>query len=110
MPAEPPPPPSPEESGTPPAPYSLPGPLSQRDPLPVAPGAPRIPRALRAFNGTRPASDDAPPAPRRRSGPARSGARDALTIRDLLESPDADGAAEEGRFTALRNALSRLRR
>ena len=57
----------PTPNGKPPGPYRLPGPLDKRGELPVALGAPRIPRALRAFNGMEeeapPAPEPAPPAP-----------------------------------------------
>jgi hypothetical protein len=85
----------------------------------VAPGAPRIPRALRAFNGMAPAEEEDEPAgtsapspvtPPRGQAPARGGARprEPLTIRDLLEEPAVGGGEE--RFAGLRTALRRLRR
>ena len=96
--------------------YRLPGPLSQREGLPVAPGASRIPRPLRAFNGMR---DDAPtPAPpvatpeaaRLRPAPAPgSRPREPMTIRDLLEEAPPE-EVEEGPLAGLRTALRRLRR
>ena len=97
-------------SGTP-TPYRLPGPLSSRGDLPVAPSAPRIPRALRAFNGMTPAPEEAEPAssPAHRPAPAPRGGRprEPLTIRDLLEDPAPDEGDE--RFAGLRTALRRLR-
>jgi hypothetical protein len=97
-----------------PPPYRLPGPLSQRGELPVAAGASRIPRALRAFNGMAPTPEDsAASVPRAnvrgRQVPVRGRSRDGLTIRDLLEEPSTD-QAEEGRLDSLRSALGRLRR
>ena len=83
------------------APYRLPGPLSKRDELPVAPSAPRIPRALRAFNGMPPEE----PVP---ESPAAVRPREPLTIRDLLEEPAE--AVEERRLAGIRTALRRLRK
>jgi len=97
--------------------YRLPGPLSQRGELPVAPGAPRIPRALRAFNGM--PQEELPPAEpldpvsdaaRRRPAPPPSGRpREPLTIRDLLEEAPQE-EFDEGPLAGLRTALRRLRR
>jgi hypothetical protein len=99
-----------------PSPYRLPGPLSSRGDLPVAPSAPRIPRALRAFNGMTPPPDETDPATSpdvhpaaapRVQPPARAGRpREPLTIRDLLEEPATDAGDE--RFAGLRTALRRL--
>ena len=91
-------------------PYRLPAPLRHEEiGLPVAPAAPRIPRALRAFNGMPPPPEPAPveptPQPRTR---VREPQR---TIRDLLL--DADPAAEPeetGLMAGLRSAWRRLRR
>jgi hypothetical protein len=84
-------------------PYSLPSPLQHRDRgVPVAPTAPRIPKALRAFNGMPPAE---PPAPA--VDPPR-GTRETLTIRDLLlDSPPVE---ETGLVAGLRSAWDRFRR
>lgn len=90
------------------APYRLPT-LRRPGELPVSHTAPRIPRALRAFNGMPPAPA-APPADRSAAPPARPGrAREALTIRALLEQPG-DEVEESGRLAVLRTALGRLRR
>ena len=95
--------------------YHLPGPLSHDDrPLPVAPTAPRIPGALRAFNGMAPppppppAIEPEPPPPRFTLSRQRPPAKEAKTIRDLLVEPATP--AEEGRLAALKSALARLRR
>lgn len=108
--ASPPEPPSPAS----PSEYQLPAPLSRRGRMPVASGAPRIPRALRAFNGMRPGPEEARRAP---AAPAERGRdrgrerqREGLTIRDLLEQAEPAEAGEEGRFPMLRAVLGRLRR
>jgi hypothetical protein len=87
-------------------PYSLPSPLQHRQRvLPVAPTAPRIPKALRAFNGMAPAEPpvadgDSSPAPRR-------GTREALSIRELLlDSPPVE---EGGVFAGIRSVWDRFR-
>ena len=95
------------------APYRLPGPLSKRGELPVAPSAPRIPRALRAFNGM-PPEESAPESPAVApvvppAVPLRGARpREPLTIRDLLEEPAEE--VEERRLAGLRTALRRLRK
>lgn len=88
-------------------PYRLPGPLSHRGELPVAAGAPRIPRALRAFNGMGPPPEEPLQPASVRGGPQHG--RDGLTIRDLLEEPSEE-PPEEGKLASLRAALGRLRR
>ena len=107
-------PPAPTPEGASP-PYRLPGPLSHRGELPVAASAPRIPRALRAFNGMAPPPEEAAAGSvaagsvRGRPAPPRGRAREGLTIRDLLEEPSTE-PVEEGRLASLRAALGRLRR
>jgi hypothetical protein len=84
-------------------PWRLPAPLHQQGGgLPVAPTAPRIPRALRAFNGMPPAAEEKPPAPPPvRVGPQR-------TIRDLLLDTPVE-PEEKGLVAGLRSAWRRLR-
>jgi hypothetical protein len=105
--------PEPPPAASPP-PYRLPSPLSHRGRVPVAPGAPRIPRALRAFNGMPPAADETrslpPVAPSASRARERDRERDGLSIRDLLEQQEPGEEVEEGRFTGLRAVLGRLRR
>ena len=93
----------PPANGAPP--YSLPAPLRPRGGLPVAPTAPRIPRALRAFNGTAPPPLGPPGAT---PSPTRPRGREARTIRDLLL--DNEPVEETGLRAGLRSAWDRLRR
>jgi hypothetical protein len=83
-------------------PWRLPAPLHQQGGgLPVAPTAPRIPRALRAFNGMPQAEEEKPAAP----PPARGSQR---TIRDLLLDNPVE-PEEAGLIAGLRSAWRRLR-
>jgi hypothetical protein len=83
--------------------YRLPAPLRRDEAgLPVASAGPRIPRALRAFNGMPPDADEPTRARRlrRRDQPR--------TIRDLLL--DSDPPEDTGLVAGLRSAWDRLRR
>lgn len=100
-------PPGENGSGPDDLPYRLPSPLRHDGPeLPVAPTAPRIPRALRKFNGMPPPPALDPPAPARtrpREQPQR-------TIGDLLIGADHGAEPEEtGLIAGLRSAWRRLR-
>ena len=91
--------------------WRLPSPMRQQGGgLPIAESAPRIPRALRAFNGmTASAGDDAPPpAPSPPSPPPAARGRE-RSIRDLLLETT-DEPPETGLKAGLRSAWRRLRR
>ena len=94
-------------------PYRLPAPLRHQDMgLPVAPSAPRIPRALRAFNGMPPPPPEPPPVVLPPVAAARARVREPQrSIRDLLLDADLAEATEEaGLIAGLRAAWRRLRR
>jgi hypothetical protein len=90
-------------------PYRLPSPLHQHGAgLPVSPSAPRIPRALRAFNGMPPVAEPPPVVPPRVAPRGARPREPQRTIRDLLldtpETPE-----ETGLMAGLRSAWRRLR-
>jgi hypothetical protein len=91
-------------------PYRLPSPLRHDGVgLPVAPAAPRIPRALRAFNGMPPPPPE--PEPLEPAPSPRARVREPQrSIRDLLLDADPAVATEEsGLVAGLRSAWRRLR-
>jgi hypothetical protein len=113
--------PTPDDQSAPPraaeSPYRLPSPLSHRGELPVSDSAPRVPRALRAFNGMPPAPPSGsspgrrPPSTAPARGAAAARGRDGLTIRDLLEHSEPSQPAGAGGLAAgVRAAWGRLRR
>jgi hypothetical protein len=93
-------------------PYRLPSPLRHDGVgLPVAPSAPRIPRALRAFNGMPPPAPEPPPVESSQPPPRLRVREPQRTIRDLLLDADPPVAPEEsGLIAGLRSAWRRLRR
>ncbi len=90
--------------------WRLPSPLQQEGGgLPVAASAPRIPRALRAFNGMPPAPSEPPPVAD--PPPSRTRPREPQrSLRDLLLDADAGAEAEQpGLVAGLRAAWRRMR-
>jgi hypothetical protein len=89
--------------------WRLPAPLHQQgNGLPVAPQAPRIPRALRAFNGMPPADDDDFVSPSAAAARSRGKSESQRTIRDLLLDAPTE-PEESGLMAGLRLAWRRLR-